>query len=208
MVRVVGIDPGASAIHCVALDGERRIVDGRVLGSDAIAELVEIAAGASAIAIDAPAALSTAPHAEDPAVSRKFQLGRCCEIALGRQHRLWVPWVTPVAGATVPGWMQVGFRLYGELAANDHTPIEVYPYAGFRLLASGGLPKKTTLAGVQERVARLQAQRVTAPWIQLWSHDGLDATLAALLALRATEGTAVAVGCGHDRSAIWIPRPS
>jgi hypothetical protein len=64
------------------------------------------------------------------------------------------------------------------------------------------------MAGVQERVARLQAQRVTAPWIQLWSHDALDATLAALLALRATEGTAVAVGCGHDRSAIWIPRPS
>ena len=208
MVRVVGIDPGASAIHCVVLDDARRIVDGRLLGADAIAELVEITAGATAIAIDAPAALSTAPHAEDPAVSRKFRLGRCCEIALGRQHRLWVPWVSPVAGATVPGWMQVGFQLYGELAANGHTPIEVYPYAGFRLLASGGLPKKTTLAGVQERVGRLEEQGVTAPWIQLWSHDGLDAALAALLALRATEGTAVAVGCGHDDSAIWVPQAS
>jgi hypothetical protein len=42
----------------------------------------------------------------------------------------------------------------------------------------------------------------------LWSHDALDATVAALLALQATEGTAVAVGCGHDNSAIWIPQPS
>ena len=206
-MRYIGIDPGASAVHCVVLDDARRIIDGRVLPSDATADLAGIADGATAIAIDAPAALSTAPHAEDQTLSRKFRSARCCEIALGRQHRLWVPWVTPVAGAAVPDWMQVGFRLYAELATHGHTPIEVYPYAGFRLLASTSLPKKTTLAGVQARVARLEGQGITASWMGLWSHDALDATLAALLALRAAEGTAVAVGCGHDRSAIWIPRP-
>jgi hypothetical protein len=106
-----------------------------------------------------------------------------------------------------PTGCRLGFRLYAELATHGHTPIEVYPYAGFRLLASTSLPKKTTLAGVQARVARLEGQGITASWMGLWSHDALDATLAALLALRAAEGTAVAVGCGHDRSAIWIPRP-
>ena len=167
-----------------------------------------MASGATAIAIDAPAALSTAPHGEDPTISGKFRSARCCEIALGREHRLWVPWVTPVAGAPVPDWMQVGFRLYRELTTKRHAPIEVYPHAGFRLLSSASLPKKTTLAGVRERVARLEAQGIVAPWMGLWSHDALDATLAALLALRAVDGTAVAVGCGHDDSAIWIPQPS
>ena len=125
--------------------------------------------GATAIAIDAPAALSTAPHAEDPTISGKFRSTRCCEIALGREHRLWVPWVTPVAGATVDDWMQLGFRLYRELTTKGHAPIEVYPHAGFRLLSSASLPKKTTMAGVRERVARLEAQGIVAPWMRLWS---------------------------------------
>jgi predicted nuclease with RNAse H fold len=208
MVRFVGIDPGASAIHCVLLDDTRRIVDGHVLATDATEELALITSSATAIAIDAPAAPSTAPHAQDPSLVGKFRTARCCEIALGRQYRLWVPWVTPVAGATVPSWMQVGFGLYADLAANGHSPIEVFPYAGFRLLSPTKLAKKTTRAGIVERIARLEAQGITAPWIGLWSHDALDATLAALLALRAVEGTALAVGCGHDDSAIWVPRAS
>jgi predicted nuclease with RNAse H fold len=205
-MRFVGIDPGASAVHCVVLDASRRVVDGGVLPAAASRELVELAAGATAVAIDAPAAPSTAPHADDPSLSPKFRPARCCEIALGRRHRLWVPWVTPVAGAAVPGWMRVGFRLYQELAADGHAPIEVYPYAGFRLLAGRPLPKKTTVAGVRERVALLEAEGVAAPSMRLWSHDALDAALAATLALRAGDGAAVAVGCGHDGSTIWIPR--
>jgi predicted nuclease with RNAse H fold len=207
-MRFVGIDPGASAIHCVVLDASRRMVDGRVLLADASRDLLEVAAGATAIAIDAPATLSTAPHADDPSLSPKLRSARCCEIALGRQHQLWVPWVTPVAGGAVPGWMRVGFRLYAELAANGHTPIEVFPHAGFRLLAGRAVPKKTTMAGARERVTVLEGEDVAAPWMQLWSHDALDATLAALLALRATDGTAIPVGCGHDGSAIWIPTTS
>jgi hypothetical protein len=207
-MRFVGIDPGASAIHCVVMDEARRIVEGRVLPADSPTQLPDIVAGATAIAIDVPAALSTAPHADDPAVSRKFSTARCCEIALGRQYRLWVPWVTPGSrcGRTrldaggVPG-------VRGTCRQRPHPDRGLSP-AGFQLLASSRLPKKTTLGGIQERVARLEAQGITAPWMGLWSHDALDATLAALLALRATENTAVAVGCGHDNSAIWIPRPS
>jgi Protein of unknown function (DUF429) len=88
----------------------------------------------------------------------------------------------PGAGASVPGWMQVGFGLYAALAANGHAPIEVFPYAGFRLLSPTKLPKKTTRAGIVERVVRLEAQGIAAPWMGLWSHDALDATLAALVA--------------------------
>jgi hypothetical protein len=39
-------------------------------------------------------------------------------------------------------------------------------------------------------------------------YDALHAALAALLALRAHDGTAISVGCGHDDSAIWIPNGS
>jgi predicted nuclease with RNAse H fold len=205
-MRFVGIDPSASAVHCVILDDARQVVDGCVLPPDPAVGLAAVTARATAIAIDAPAALSTAPHVDDPSVSRKFRTARCCEIALGREYRLWVPWVTPVAGAAVPGWMQVGLQLYAQLTADGHRPIEVYPHAGFQLLAGSRLPKKTTLGGIRQRVACLEGQGVTAPWMGLWSHDALDATLAALLALRATEGTAFAVGCGHDNSAIWIPQ--
>lgn len=219
-LRFVGIDVGAAAVHCVVLDGSRRVLDGRALPSDASAELEALTRGATAIAIDAPSALSTGPHADDAdaALAPKFRFARCCEIALGREHRLWVPWATPTAAAAatvpVPGWMQVGFRLYQDLAAAGHRPIEVFPYAGFRVLAGAGgrLPSKATIAGVGARVALLQREGVGAGadgmqlLLELWSNDALDAALAALLAVRAHEGTAIPVGCGHDHSAIWIPR--
>jgi predicted nuclease with RNAse H fold len=205
VLRFVGIDLGASAMHCVVLDQSRRVLDGRVLTSAERGELEALTAGATSIAIDAPAALSTAPHRADPSLTPKFQTARCCELALGREHRVWVPWVTPVAGGAVPRWMEVGFQLYEELTAHGHAPIEVFPHAGFKLLAGGRPPNKATVAGARARVGLLAAQGVGAQWIHLWTHDALDAALAALLALGAHDGTAVPVGCGHDDSAIWIP---
>jgi hypothetical protein len=65
-MRFVGIDPGASAIHCVVMDEARRIVEGRVLPADSPTQLPDIVAGATAIAIDAPAALSIAPMPMTP----------------------------------------------------------------------------------------------------------------------------------------------
>jgi predicted nuclease with RNAse H fold len=199
---------GAAAIHCVVLDGSRRVIDGRALPSDGSTELEVLTRGAVAIAIDAPSSLSTEPHADDAALKPKFRVARCCEIALGREHRLWVPWVTPTAAAPVPGWMQVGLGLYQALAAAGHSLIEVYPHAGFRALAGAPLAPKRTIAGLRERVALLRREGVAAEGMQLWSHDAIDAALAALLAVRASEGTATPVGCGHDRSAIWIPTPT
>jgi predicted nuclease with RNAse H fold len=204
-LRFVGIDVGAAAVHCVVLDGSCQLIDGRALPSDASTELEALAHGATAIAIDAPSSLSTGPHARDEGLAPKFRLARCCEVALGREHGLWVPWVTPIEGAAVPGWMQVGFGLYQALVAAGHSPIEVYPHAGFQVLAGGALPPKRTIAGVRARVSLLHREEVSAEGMQLWSHDALDAALAALLAVRAREGTAMPVGCGHDRSAIWIP---
>jgi predicted nuclease with RNAse H fold len=46
---------------------------------------------------------------------------------------------------------------------------------------------------------------VTEARLEMWSHDGLDALLAALTAARCAEGVAVEVTCGHDGSAIWLP---
>jgi predicted nuclease with RNAse H fold len=201
----VGLDVGASAVHCVVLDGARGVIDSRALAPAASAALEALSDDATAIAIDAPSSLSTGPHADDETISPKFRLARCCEIALGREHGLWVPWVAPIAGAAVPGWMQVGLGLYRALAAAGHSPIEVYPHAGFRMLAGGALPPKRTIAGLRARVILLQKEGVGVGGLQSRSHDALDAALAAVLAARSHEGTAMPVGCGHDCSAIWIP---
>jgi predicted nuclease with RNAse H fold len=181
-----------------------------LLGPEEAGQLVALAKDATAVAIDAPAALSTAPHAADLSLSPKFRRARCCEIALGRRHGLWVPWVTPEPGRPVPVWMTVGFELYRQLQASGTDPIEVYPYAGFKRLAGGSaLPKKATPAGVRRRVELLQAQGVGAEWLRLWSHDAIDAVLAALLALGSRDGWVLPVGCDgggeDDGSAIWVP---
>jgi predicted nuclease with RNAse H fold len=194
-MRFVGIDVGARALHCVALDGARRVVAVGALPAGPSLELEALTGGATAIAIDAPSALSSGPHAGDQSISLK-----------GREHGLWVPWVAPLAGAAaVPGWMRAGLELFQALSAAGHNPVEVYPHAGFRLLAGTRLPPKRKRAGLDARAALLQREAVATDGLRPWSHDALDAALAAVLAARMHEGTAMPVGCGHDRSAIWIP---
>ena len=51
----------------------------------------------------------------------------------------------------------------------------------------------------------LQNRGVAIEGLEMWSHDSLDALLAALVAHDVAQGTAVKVGCGHDASAIWLP---
>jgi predicted nuclease with RNAse H fold len=162
-MRFVGIDPGASAIHCVVLDASRRMVDGHVLPAEASRDLLEVAAGATAIAIDAPAALSTHHTLTTRRCHPNSARRAAARSRSAASTDCGFPGVTPVAGAAVPGWMRVGFRLYAQLAANGHTPIEVFPHAGFRLLAGRVVPKKTTMAGVRERIAVLEGEDVTAP---------------------------------------------
>jgi predicted nuclease with RNAse H fold len=212
--RALGIDLGASALHLAVLDGDGpaglQVRAATTVDATDLDAVVAAAAGADAIAIDAPAAPSIAVHRDDETISRKFRVARCGEIALGEQARIWVPWVTPPDPDAVPGWMRVGFSVWDALAAAGHQPIEVYPAGVFRVLAGHVPPKKTTPAGRRARIDLL-APAVDLPVeIGHWSHDALDALAAALTAHRCATGLARA--CGHDDpacdgSAIWLPVP-
>ena len=204
----VGIDVAGERIHCVRLDADARVEQTRVFGRAELGEVSGWLAGARVVAIDAPAQLSTAPHRGDPAVNAKFQTARCAEIALGREHGSWVPWVTPTVGGPTPGWMATGFAVYEALRDGRYDVLEVYPHAGFRALARGSpLPRKQTADGLRARIALLESAGASAEHLPMWSHDGLDALLAALIALQSASGHAVRVTCGHDDSAIWLPQP-
>jgi hypothetical protein len=61
---------------------------------------------------------------------------------------------------------------------------------------------KSRPEGLAARAALLAQAGVAEPSLPLWSHDGLDAGVAALVASSAHP---VAVTCGHDGSAIWLP---
>src|SRR5207248_4416207 len=120
--------------HVVVIDGCSRLVHTEVVAASQTAPLLEVLRGVRGIAVDSPGAWSTAPHAGDESIPRKFRLGRCGEIALGREYRIWVPWSTPPEPA--PGtWMAAGIELFATLRAAGHDPVEAYPYGGFRLLA-------------------------------------------------------------------------
>jgi len=203
----IGIDVGANRFHCVKLDDRGRIEDAVIVPTGDLAYLADWAGSATAVAIDAPAELSTAPHGDDQALGRKFVGARCAEIALGREYGSWVPWVTPTA-EPVPGWIGAGFAVYGALRRAGVEPIEVYPYAAYReLVRPARLPKKSTAEGVRVRVEALRLTGIEANNLSMWSHDGLDALVAALIARDYARGTALAASCGHDGSAIWLPAP-
>jgi len=171
-----------------------------------------LVAGAHEIAIDAPSELSTAPHRADTSLSPKFRVARCGEIALGTDAGIWVPWVTPDDAAMVSGWMQVGFDLWAGLRAAGHAPVEVYPAGVFRALGGRVPPRKTSHAGAHARIALLAPQVDLPPEIEVWSHDGIDALGAALVARQKSDGTARPIGHaqggGCDGSAIWLPAPA
>lgn len=201
----VGIDLGQRRVHVVALDAGLRLATATVVDVAEIETLRDQLEQAEVVAIDAPAALSTAPHASDETLSPKFRSARCAEIALGREHAIWVPWVTPTADLPLPSWMDVGFRVFELAKASGAQAVEVFPHAGFRTLAGGKVPSKQTAEGLRVRAKLLQKGGVAVDALEMWSHDSLDAALAALVARDVARGTAVRVGCGHDASAIWLP---
>jgi predicted nuclease with RNAse H fold len=216
MVRVnrswMGVDLGATRIDAVVVtdgaDGRAAVATVGAFAATDVDAVVELATGVTAIAIDAPAELSTAPHRGDETVNRKFRVARCGEIALGQQARIWVPWVTPADPAQVPGWMAVGFTLWRALRAAGHEPIEVYPAGIFRTLAGGPLPRKTTLPGHAARRSLLAPEAELPSTVEVWTHDGIDALAAAVTARRYSSGRArrfahAEPGC--DESAVWLP---
>lgn len=201
----VGIDVGATALHCVSLTEGGAVLDVTTFGAGELDRLVAWAEGAGAIAVDAPDRLSIGAHLDDPdpGLGRKFRSGRCAEVELGRRYRIWVPWVTPIRDPA--GWMVTGLAVYEALRSCGHEPIEVYPHAAFRTLAGGPLPRKSTLAGRRARIELLEAAGIREPTLDGWSHDSLDALVGAVVARDRVRGVAVRVGCEHDGSAIWLP---
>ena len=207
----VGIDLGASRIDVVTITAgpdASRVVRAATYDAAEIDTVVDAVRDAAAIALDAPAELSTAPHRDDLQVNPKFRVARCGEIALGQEARIWVPWVTPPDPSLASPWMHLGFRLWSQLRDAGHEPFEVYPAGVFRALAGERLPKKTTREGQQARIGVLAAHVELPAMVAMWTHDGLDALAAALTAHRAETGTARRYahdGPACDRSAVWLP---
>lgn len=199
----LGIDVAAEAVHCVELATDGSVVRAAVVARDRIGELVGWARAVGVVAIDAPLCLSTAPHRADATLAPKFRGARCGEVALGRERGIWVPWIGP-AVAPPDGWIATGLALAGALADAAEC-LETFPQAVFRTLAGERVAPKSTRHGLAARVALLGAAGVGEPGLAMWSHDGLDAAAAALVALHRAEGRAEAVTCGHDGSAIWLP---
>lgn len=211
-VRAVGIDPGSKILDAVVLEATGhvlRVVDVTILLPLEERRLTDLCSGAAAIAIDAPSDLSTALHASEAALPGKFRTARCGEIALRADRGCSVQFATPTDLAAASSWMQEGFRLWQRLRDRGHVPIEVYPYGAFTALAGRRLPKKQTAEGAGARVD------VLARYIELpasagrWSHDTIDAAVAALMAAWcATDGPVMAARHDHegeDGSAIWMP---
>jgi predicted nuclease with RNAse H fold len=206
-----GIDVGAKQLHAVSVNGDGGLRGARMFDAAELDAIVDWAAEAEVIAIDSPDRPSICAHAADSSLPPKFQTARCAEVALARTRNYWVPWVTPEDPA--PGsWIAVGIELHRRLAATGLRAIEVYPHAAFRELACGGaLPKKTSGAGIAARTGLLRSAGFDDAFLDMWSHDALDAAIGALVARDNARGQAVRVGCDDagcstDGSAIWLPR--
>lgn len=199
-----GVDVGSRRLHAAVLDAGARVRDAAAFAAEDLPALAAWLEGTTTVAVDAPAELSSLAHAGDAALAPKFRRARCAEVALGRELRVWVPWVAPPE-RPAPAWMETGLALYAELRSRRLTALEVYPHAGFRLLAGRPLARKSTAAGRVERAAVLRRAGARGAPLATWPHHLLDALLCALVALQHAEGRARRVGCGHDGSAIWLP---
>ena len=123
-----------------------------------------------------------------------------------------MPWVTPLPPRSdferaKYAWMARGMELF-QLLEGRAVTIEVYPHSIFRRLAKQTpVPPKSGQAGLRMRVRLLQEAGITAPHLEMWSHDSLDAAAAAVVALARARGEAERVSCDHDGSAMWLPAP-
>ena len=186
--------------------GDGRVVGAAVLAADpagVVSWVRSLGIDVRRVAVDAPSALSTAPHADDLGLAPKFRAARCGEVALGRERGVWVPWVSPPVDAPdVAGWIGVGLAVFGALVDAGIDVVETYPHAAFRALAGRRVPAKSTAEGLARRVDLLRAAGLDEATLPMWGHDGLDAAAAALVA---ASPASVGVTCGHDGSSIWLP---
>jgi predicted nuclease with RNAse H fold len=199
---------GADRLHIVALGPTGCVVETAVFDphdhETVEAWFAELPAG-SVIAIDGPPGPSAMPFAEDATVSAKFRRARGCEVELGRQRGIWVSFAT--GPEPLVGWMAEAARIHSIAEALVSPALETYPHAIFRTLLGRRPAKKTTGLGIAERVAALRLVGVDEPALAMWSHDALDAAAAAVVALDHRSGSAVAIRCERDDTAIWLPAP-
>jgi Protein of unknown function (DUF429) len=203
---VFGVDVGAERIHIVGLAVDGSLASASVVSTSEL-ELVDLLVNElppdGVVAIDGPAGPSAAAYANDETVSPKFRRARGCEVELGRQRRIWVSFAT--GPEPLIGWMAVAEDLHRRVIRSQRQALETYPYAVFTTLLGRRPPKKTTAAGVTDRVRLLNEAGLLEPTLPLWSHDGLDAAAAAIVALQAFLGTAQEIRSDRDGTAIWLP---
>ena len=213
--RAVGIDVGADAAWLVALDSgsdRPRVVDA-LLSHPIDLVRIETFCQASAVAIDAPGGLSIQPHLLDARIARKFRPGRCSEVALSLAG-ISVQFVTPALGdAAIASWMRSGFSIWRTLEDSGLRPVETYPHGVFWRLAGRPLFHKQRPAGATARLEAIGPHVELTNDVEMWSHDGLDALAAALVAWLVVTGDAERIDCGgddvwpvHDGSAMFLPK--
>ncbi|MBV9661406.1 MAG: DUF429 domain-containing protein [Acidimicrobiales bacterium] len=204
----VGIDVGARLVHAVALAASASdplVVTGLFTGPPGDRSLVAFCASAARIAVDAPSEPSAGAHLADSSVAPKFRPGRCSEIPVAGVPP--VSWVTPRVGEPVAGWMAAGFSVWQDLREAGHETVETFPAAAYHRLNGGRWPpRKTGLAGRAARIALLACAGLVLPPDAGagpgWSHDQLDAAVAAVVALR---GRPVPHHCPNpDGSSLWL----
>jgi predicted nuclease with RNAse H fold len=205
-VVAYGVDVGAERIHLVGLAADGSLARASVIAANELEVFASYLAQLPAVgvvAIDGPAGPSVAAYADDETVSAKFRLARGCEVELGRQRRIWVSFATGPEPLT--GWMAVAQTLHEQVTASGRLALETYPHAVFSTLLGHRPPKKTTAAGITERVRLLNDAGLVEPTLAMWSHDGLDAAAAALVALHCYRGIATEIRSERDGTAIWLP---
>lgn len=211
--RAIGIDLSAEAFYTVEViasgSSAPAVSLGRAFRVDDLAQAVSFCEGAAQVAIDAPDAMSRGPHLHDGSLSPKFRTGRCSDVATSQPGGgPAVPWVTPTVDMEVPRWMVAGFTLWSALRDDGHDPMEVFPAGCFYRMNGRRWPaKKTTIQGRLDRIQLLRLYVELPRDIELWSHDGLDAAVAALVANHGREhGTPVEHRCPNpDGSRLWYP---
>jgi predicted nuclease with RNAse H fold len=202
----LGVDVGAERLHLVGLSAAGTLTTAEVVAAGDL-ERFDMLVGTlpidGVVAVDGPAGPSVGAYANDMTVAPKFRHARGCEVELGRQRRIWVSFATGPGPLT--GWMLVAQLLHERVLRGGRRALETYPHGIYTTLCGGRPPKKTTAAGVTERVRLLEQSGFNNPTLPMWSHDGLDAAAAAVVALHAYRGTAEAVLSELDGTSIWLP---
>ena len=203
MTVALGVDVGAQALHVIGLDTSLMVTVRERIAPDQFPALLQQLTGRLSIGIDGPAGPSVGAYLDDDTLAPKFRPARGCEVELGRQRGIWVPWVTGPEPLT--GWMSVSADVHTFALSFGHDALETYPHGIFTTLLAKRPPKKSTLEGRSVRIRLLTEVGVHGNDLADWNHDELDAAAASLVAARHRVGSAVAITSLRDGTSVWLP---